>query len=125
MIESYPAFQGMLELNRSIQTLYELIKSLPDSKDEVAENWVAIEVQLDVIEQLIQQLRTLDSIVEQSVEASDWERWIQLKTQTKDLHTQALDLLIIKKEQFYREVQSVGQSVKAHRAYNEMKRIRF
>lgn len=125
MIEKSSVFQTMLELNQSVQKFYHQLQQLPDSKEALMENWADVEIQLEEVEALIQRLSGLDPLNEQAFEPSDWERWVQLKTMTQALHAQSLNELMIKKERFYQEVQSVGQSVKVHQAYNEMKRIRF
>lgn len=125
MIKQSFSYQTMNQLLESLQQLQLKLDQLPDRAEDYHERWQEVEEQLQVVDELIHTLAQVDPLKEVDYPATDWQAWRQLVSKTQTQHQKTLQMLMAKKEAFYQEVQSVGRSVKANRAYNEMKRIRF
>ncbi len=125
MINESFNYQMMNQLVESLQQLQLKLDQLPNRAEDYHERWQEVEEQLQVVDELIHALAQVDPLEESEYPATDWQAWRQLVSRTQTQHQKTLQMLIAKKEVFYQEVQSVGRSVKANRAYNEMKRIRF
>lgn len=125
MINESFNYQMMNQLVESLQQLQLKLEQLPDRAEDHHEQWQEVEEQLQVVDELIHTLAQVAPLEESDYPATDWQAWRQLVSRTQTQHQKTLQVLMTKKEAFYHEVQSVGRSIKAHRAYNEMKRIRF
>lgn len=125
MIKQTARYQGMAQVAQAIKHLQEQVASLPDHQEYPAGVWEVVEEQIQEIEALLNQLEATDELEECRYSEEEWQMWKLLVRQTQEGHTQAMRCLMNKKDVFYQEVQSVGRSVKANRAYNDMKRIRF
>ena len=99
--------------------------SLPDVKELTEDLWMEVEVQLAKIDEQMNRLSHQSPLKMEDFLEPEWMEWRDLVNQTQQIHRESLAQLIHKKEVFYQDIRSVGKSVKANQAYNNMKRIRF
>lgn len=125
MIKQTPRYQQMEKVFEQVLKLKQELQQLSSHQDERTPQWQAVELRIETVNQLIEALQKTEELVEEEFSVVDWQAWRTLVTAVQQDHQRALQLLTIKKEKFYQEVQAVGRSVKANRAYNEMKRIRY
>lgn len=125
MIQKTVRYEQMNQIHHLLQTLQAPLEQLKQSPTTSAPTWDAIEDTLGQIERCGCQLQKAPFLKKEDYSISDWESWEAFVQETKQLHQQTLQELIEAKEIFYHAVRQVGQSVKAHQAYNNMKRIRL
>lgn len=125
MIEQEQRYQLMNQIYEILQEIQSPLCQLEKAPTTSKEYWEQLEAKLDELNAQCQKFEESPRLEESNYTDSEWHQWSVLIENTKQLHEKTLQRLIEAKETFYCEVRQVGQSVKAHQAYNNMKRIQF
>ena len=110
MIEQEQRYQLMNQIYEILQEIQSPLCQLEKAPITSKEYWEQLEAKLDELNAQCQKFEESPRLEESNYTDSEWHQW---------------SVLIEAKETFYCEVRQVGQSVKAHQAYNNMKRIQF
>lgn len=125
MIKQTVVYQIVTELNQLLTDLQIKVNTLPEGRDLSEDLWEEVDSQLTKIDEQMMSLKNQERLNPEDFSEIEWLNWRELVEDTQHSYQKVLAQLIHKKEVFYQDTRSVGKSVKANQAYNNMKRIRF